>query len=110
MNAKLKEKDKKLILELKDLLVKKHGSLIHQILCYGSKVYVQKEDADFDILIITDRKITWQEEDKVFEDILKFGITNDTFFDVKFFSREEVLIEYKQMPFLKNVLSYGIPV
>ena len=110
MNSELKAKDYQIIVNLKKQLLIKYGSLIEQIYCYGSRVYAKKDDTDFDILIVTNRKINWQEERVIYKDIFKLGLEKDVQFDIKFFSSEEVNYTYKQMPFLKNVLSYGIAV
>lgn len=110
MNSELKPEDYQIILNLKKQLLTKYGSLIEQIYCYGSRVYANKDDSDFDTLIITNRKIDWQEERVIYKDIFKSGLETDVQFDIKFFSSEEVNYTFKQMPFLKNVLSYGIAV
>ena len=108
MNYKLNPKDHQTVSDLKIDLLRKRGSFIESIYCYGSRVYAGIEDTDFDILIITQRKIDWREERKIYKDIFRFGLERDIQFDVKFFSSEEVNLTYRQMPFLKNVLSYGI--
>lgn len=110
MNNTLTQRDFEIASELKAQLFGKYGSLIEQIYCYGSRVYAQREDTDFDILIVTNRKIDWQEERVIYKDIFRLGLDKDIQFDVKFFSSEEVNHTFKQMPFLKNVLSYGIAV
>lgn len=110
MNNTLSQKDFELAKELKGQLSGKYGSLIDQIYCYGSRVYAQREDTDFDILIVTNRKIDWKEERVIYKDIFRLGLEKDIQFDVKFFSSEEVNHTLRQMPFLKNVLSYGIAV
>lgn len=110
MNYELSLKDRQTISDLKNVLLGKHGSFIERIYCYGSRVYSRMEDTDFDILIVTHKKINWQEERIIYKDIFRFGLDRDVQFDVKFFSTEEVNLIYKQMPFLKNVLSYGIAV
>jgi hypothetical protein len=68
------------------------------------------QDADFDIIIVTSRKISWQEERNIYVDVFRVGLDNDIQFDIKFFSEEEITVTHRQMPFLKNVLSYGITV
>jgi hypothetical protein len=110
MNGALSLKDYKVVSDLRDLLHTKYGSLVEQIYCYGSRVYAQREDTDFDILVVTQRKINWQEERVIYKDIFRFGLEKDIQFDVKFFSADEINHIYKQMPFLKNVLSYGIAI
>ena len=110
MNYELSLKDRQTVSELKNELLSKHGSFIERIYCYGSRVYAKREDTDFDILIVTHRKISWAEERIIHKDIFRFGLARDVQFDIKFFSSEEVNLTYRQMPFLKNVLSYGIAI
>ncbi len=110
MSNELSNNDYKSILELKDLLRKKFGALIEEVYCYGSKVYARKEDTDFDILIVTVKKIDWKEESKIFSEIYEFGVFRDLQFDVKFFSEDEFKNAYSEMPFIKNILSYGIQI
>lgn len=110
MNSQLSQKDIQIASELKNLLNNKYGTLIEQIYCYGSRVYAQRENTDFDMLLVTQRKIDWKEERVIYKDIFRFGLDKDVQFDVKFFSSEEVNLTYRQMPFLKNVLSYGIAI
>jgi hypothetical protein len=97
-------------LNVKAMLNEKFGDLISQIYCYGSRVSEQRQDTDFDILIVTNRKIDWKEERVIYKEIFRLGLEKDIQFDVKFFSSEEINHIYRQMPFLKNVLSYGIAV
>jgi predicted nucleotidyltransferase len=108
MDNQLSIQDSLISKELKSLLANKYNSIIEKIYCYGSRVYSHKKDSDFDLLIVTYSKINWQEERIIYKDIFKFGLEKDIQFDVKFFSSEELNITYKQMPFLKNILSYGI--
>ncbi|MEI7812026.1 MAG: nucleotidyltransferase domain-containing protein [Ignavibacteria bacterium] len=110
MDNRLSVEDYQTALELKKQLLCKYESLIEQIYCYGSRVYAQREDSDFDILVITNRKTDWREERVIYKDIFNICLEKDIQFDVKFFSSEEVNHTYKQMPFLKSVLSYGVAV
>jgi predicted nucleotidyltransferase len=107
---KLTQQDYINIINLKKLLKEKFGDLIQQIYCFGSRVYAQKEDADFDILVVTKTRINWRKRDKIFEIIFKFELENELFFDAKFFSKEDFDIIHKEMPFIKSVKSYGIKV
>jgi len=59
MNYKLSLKDRQTVAELKNELLSKHGSFIEWIYCYGSRVYERREDTDFDILIMTHKRINW---------------------------------------------------
>jgi len=106
----LSEPDLRLLTELKDILTHKYGALIDQFYCYGSRVYAQRQDSDFDLLIITNRKVSWQEEHLIYKDIFIFGLEKDVLFDARFFTSNEVYQTDKEMPFLKNIFSYGISV
>lgn len=95
---------------LKEILKKKFGTLIYQIYCYGSRITEHKEDADFDILIITSTKIDWREQEQIFDAIFDYGIENEILFDKKFMSKEEFEESLSEVPFVKNVKSYGFAV
>jgi len=109
MKPSLSKKDLRIIKELK-LILKGKSPLIDQIYCYGSRILSHNEDADFDILTVTSTKINWEEEQRIYSETFRYGIDNDIQFDVKFFSSEELNTTYRPMPFIKNVLSYGISV
>jgi predicted nucleotidyltransferase len=107
---KLTEQDHIHITNLKKILKEKFGDLIDRIYCYGSRVYAQKEDADFDILIVTSKKLNSGEKDLITEVIFHYGLENDIFFDYKFFSKEDFDYIHEEMPFIKNVKTYGLVV
>jgi hypothetical protein len=110
MKYQLTRQDLIIVKELKTILSAKHKGLVERIFCYGSRLLSHNQDADFDIIIVTSRKISWQEERKIYADVFSVGLENNIQFDVKFFSEEEINITHRQMPFLKNVLSYGITI
>jgi hypothetical protein len=110
MKYQLTSQDLTIVKELKTILSAKHKGLVERIFCYGSRLLSHQQDADFDIIIVTSRKISWQEERNIYGDVFRFGLDNDIQFDIKFFSEEEITVTHRQMPFLKNVLSYGITI
>ncbi len=110
MLKQLSKNNLQIALEVKEILSANFGEIIKEIICYGSKVYSEKQDSDFDLLVITSEKITWQTESEMFSHVFSYGIGNDIQFDVKYFSYHEVYSKYDQMPFIKNVLSYGVHV
>lgn len=105
---KLSENDYKHILNIKSELNRKFGDLIYRIYCYGSRVSKQKQDTDFDVVILTSEKIDWEKEDKISDVLYYYGIHNDILFDVRIFSREEFEVKYKFIPFIKEVKHTGI--
>jgi hypothetical protein len=104
------KRDFELITVLKTILVNNFPALVVQIYGYGSRITLGKQDSDFDIVVITSRKIDWIEKSKLFEIIFDYGIENNIIFDTRFFSFEEFEIIYSEMPLIKNVRTYGIAV
>ncbi len=107
---KLNKKDYKHAKEIKKLLQKKFGSIIEEIYCYGSKVKYQKEDADFDILIVTSKKINWKKQKEIFSILYNYEIQNNLFLDTRYFSKNEFHYLFSESPFVKNVKSYGVAI
>jgi DNA polymerase sigma len=106
----INESDFELITGLKKILVENFPALVVQIYGYGSRITLGKQDSDFDVVVITSRKIDWTEKSKLFEIIFDYGIENNIIFDTRFFSIEEFDTLYSEMPLIKNVRTYGIAV
>src|SRR3972149_8542767 len=96
-------KDKTLVTELKKILLDKFGEVITGIYCFGSRISKNKLDADFDILVITARKVNWEEELQISKTIVHFGIGNDIVFGIQFMSEDEFEIQLKYHPFVQSV-------
>jgi hypothetical protein len=97
-------------IKVKAILQNKFNDLICHIYCYGSKVSLQTQDTDFDLLIVTTNKIDWRLEDEISSVIFSYGVENDILFDTRYFSKEEFETTYSFMPFIKEVKSYGISI
>ncbi len=106
----LTDSDYQHIKELKSILNLKYGSLITKILCYGSRVKTQNQNTDFDIAIITSRKLNWEEEDDISDVLFYYGMQNDILFDEKYFSEKEFTEIYSSMPFIAEIKEYGIAI
>lgn len=104
----LNENDHTLITKIKSRLINMFDDLTFQIYCYGSRVTGQNLDTDFDLVIITDKKIDKIEKDKVYDVIYDFGLENDILFHPLFFSNDEFEWIYSELPLVKNVKSTGI--
>jgi hypothetical protein len=104
----LLQNDYRHILKIKSDLNKRFGDLIYQIYCYGSRVSEQRQDTDFDVVIVTSEKIDWKKEDEISDILYYYGIKHDILFDIRFFSREEFEVKYYFMPFIKEVKQTGI--
>ncbi len=104
----LTKTDQEHIHKIKDQLVAKYGELINRIYCFGSRVESQKQDTDFDVLIITDEKIDWRLEDEISLMINYYGLKNDIFFDVIFYSADEFDGKNSFIPLIENIRSKGV--
>lgn len=80
------------------------------IILYGS--YARGDagpDSDWDILVITEKTLTWNEEQKLRELIYKYEVTSDTVLSVVIHSKKEWNNPVFQIsPFYKNVIRDGI--
>lgn len=107
---RLTDKDYQHALNIKALLGEKFGNLIYKVYCYGSRVTEQKQDTDFDLIIITSEKVDWQVEDRISDVLFYYGLEHDILFDDRCFSKDEFEDKYKYMPFISEVKSYGIAI
>lgn len=104
------ETDYQHALKVKELLKEKFGDLIYQIYCYGSRVTEQRQDTDFDLIIVTSEKVDWRKEDEISDVLYYYGLKHDILFDDRCFSKDEFENKYKYMPFIVEVKSYGIAI
>ena len=79
----------------KELLLCAKQSVVRQIprakvLLYGSVARgTASQDSDYDILVITPRKLTTREEDAVFDGLYRISLDRDVLLSAVIFSREE---------------------
>lgn len=80
------------------------------VILYGS--YARGDagpDSDWDILVITEKTLTWNEEQKLRELIYKYEVTSDTVLSVVIHSKKEWNNPVFQIsPFYKNIIREGI--
>ncbi len=101
-------KDKILINRLKQFLTEKYQDIISDIIVYGSRITKGKTDSDFDLIIITSKKIDWKKQREIKNDIYEIGIENDVVFDPKVFSDYELNAKYRHLPFFKSIEKTGV--
>ena len=104
----LTKKDKALALQVKEILINKFGDLIAGIYCYGSRVTKNKSDSDFDVVILTNKKLDWKEQRKIKNEIYEIGIDSDIVFDPKVVEQKEFLEKNTIYPFYRSVTETGI--
>lgn len=80
------------------------------VILYGS--YARGEavpDSDWDILIITEINLTWNDEQKLRELIYKYEVTSDTVLSLVIRSKKEWNNPvFQSSPFYKNIIRDGI--
>jgi len=104
----LNVQDRTIITLLKEQLKEKYGTLIDSVICYGSRVTYRKKDGDFDILILTSKKVNWQTENEISKQIINYGIRNDIVFDPKFYSKDEFENTLQALPFVKSIKAVNV--
>jgi len=107
---KLSTEDLGHIQKIKQLLLDKFGDLILSIYCYGSRITRNISDTDFDILILTNRKIDWVCEYEISQIIVRYGIHNDIVFDPQIMFIDEFEIKYAKYPYIQNIKAVNVVV
>lgn len=100
--------EKILVKRLKQLLKEKYPEIFLDIIVYGSRVTKGKADSDFDLIIITTKKIDWRKQREIKNEIYEIGIESDVVFDPKVFCSYELSHKFKNHPFFKSVNQTGV--
>ena len=81
-----------------------------EVILYGSHARGEAEpDSDWDILIITDRILSWDEEQKLRSVIYRYEVASDTVLSLVIHSKKEWDNPLFQLtPFYRNVVRDGI--
>jgi len=106
----MKSTDKKLVNKLKTIIDHKFPNIMNEIIVYGSRGLKNKLDADFDLTVITNLKLGWQEQRSIKSVIYNYGIDNDIVFDPKIISLQELNGEKSKFTFKYKVKNSGISV
>jgi len=102
------EQDYNHIRNLKAALREKFGDIVFGLYCFGSRITLNKQDADFDIVVVTHEVLDWKRKREIAHVVLDYGIEHDIVFDVKIFSMIELNDTYSIMPFIQNVKKTGV--
>lgn len=107
---KMLKEDKRHIEILKHHLNNRFSSLIERIYFFGSRVTKDKKDADYDILIVTDKKVDWKLRDEIIDFIYDYEVENDIVFDIHIFSRVEFDEKDSLYPLIQSVKEHGVEI
>jgi predicted nucleotidyltransferase len=102
---------KKILQELKELLLSLYSGHIHKIILFGSRAMDNAgEYSDYDILVIMKKKYDWKLKDAVLASCYEIDLKYDILTDVKLISVEELKTIKGKQPFIQDALSYGIAI
>jgi len=108
--VKLTDK-KKIISEVKALLLKHYPDKIEKVLLFGSQITdTAKKYSDYDVLIILKNKYDWHLKNDIFALCYDIDLKYDILLDVKIISKYELSTLRGKQPFILNALAHGIAV
>ena len=102
---------KKILKELKALLVKEFSDYIDKVVLFGSQALdTASQHSDYDILVILEKDYDWQLEDAILDLCYEIDLKYDIVTDVKLISTRELDTIKGKQPFIVNALEQGIMV
>lgn len=101
--------DRRILNELKALLIKRFPGEIAEVILFGSQVNGDAEEfSDYDILIILNHDYDWQYERKITDACWEIDYKYDIFTDVKVISTNELKTIRGKQPYIQNALENGL--
>lgn len=103
--------DKLLLLsKLKQLLVARFGTDIRDVILFGSRVTgVERDDSDYDVLIILNRQYDWRYRHKIISTVYEIELEYEVFIDAKLISYHELHHTIKgKHPLFTDAIREGI--
>lgn len=103
--------DKKIVTELKALLVEKFSENIIKVILFGSRVEGSADEySDYDILIILRNDYDWKYKYKVQDVCWEIDYKYDVLTDVKIISLNELNTLRGKQPYVLNALEKGVSI
>lgn len=101
--------NKKAMIELKKLLIKKYPEIIDKIILFGSRAENRENEfSDYDILLILKEQYNREFEENVldiaYDIILKYEILTD----LKFITNDELQTIKGALPFVQSAMNNGV--
>jgi predicted nucleotidyltransferase len=107
----MKNKKKKILKELKALLIDEFTDYFDEVVLFGSQALNTAFDySDYDILVILKKDYDWQLEDAVLAACYEIDLKYDIVTDVKLISRRELNSIKGKQPFIVSALEHGMVV
>lgn len=102
---------KKILKELKALLIAQFSGEIHKVILFGSQAGDDAgEYSDYDILVIMENEYDWKLKDAILATCYEMDLKYDILTDVKLISRSDLNSIKGKQPFILNALAHGIAV
>lgn len=101
--------NKKAMIELKKLLIKKYPEIIDKIILFGSRVENRENEfSDYDILLILREKYNREFEENVLDIAYDIILKYDILADLKFITNEELQTIKGALPFVQSAMNNGV--
>jgi uncharacterized protein len=102
---------KKILIDLKALLIKEFGDYIDKAVLFGSRALnTASKYSDYDILIILKKDFDWRLEDAILSLCYEIDLKYDIVTDIKVISRNDFNSTKGRQPFILNALEHGLMV
>jgi predicted nucleotidyltransferase len=102
---------KKILKELKALLVTEFSGEIHKVILFGSQAIDDANDySDYDILVIMEKGYDWKLKDAILACCYEIDLKYDILTDVKLISKSDLQTIKGKQPFVLSALTHGIAI
>ncbi len=100
--------EKRMLLDLKDIVTKRDPQA--ELVLYGSAARGQRQpDSDYDVVVITDQKLSSQEERELHRDVCGLQLERGVVLSVMVYAREQWHNPvFQTSPYPKTVMKEGI--
>jgi predicted nucleotidyltransferase len=82
---------------------------ISEIILFGSRTKIKKSKADYDLVVITNKKHNWQDKELILNELYDIEVEFDILTDLHIISKSEIENSLRGAePIFQNAFKYGI--
>ena len=101
--------NKKAMIELKKLLIKKYPEIIDKLILFGSRAENRENEfSDYDILLILKEQYSREFEENVLDIAYDIILKYDILTDLKFITNDELQTIKGALPFVQSAMTNGV--
>ncbi|MEA2096024.1 MAG: nucleotidyltransferase domain-containing protein [Candidatus Cloacimonadota bacterium] len=101
--------NKKAMIELKKLLIKKYPEIIDKLILFGSRAENRENEfSDYDILLILKEQYNREFEENVLDIAYDIILKYDILTDLKFITNDELKTIKGALPFVQSAMNNGV--